>query len=121
MSLPLFIYGTLHPDRAPAEIADASRRLRAAGRGTIQGRRYELGEYPGVMLTGDPADRVPGEVFLLPEGRDAEVVLARLDAYEGFRAGDPAGSLFLRQMTTATMEDGSERPCWVYTYNRPMT
>ncbi len=43
----LFIYGTLHPDRAPREIAAAARRLEFAGRGTIRARVYNLGAYPG--------------------------------------------------------------------------
>jgi gamma-glutamylcyclotransferase (GGCT)/AIG2-like uncharacterized protein YtfP len=113
----LFIYGTLHPDRAPAAIAATARRLKPVGKATIRGRRYDLGEYPGVVLSDDPAEIVSGELFLLPEGPKTAEVLARLDAYEDYRPNDPANSLFLRQMTTAMMEDGSRRQCWVYTYN----
>ncbi len=118
--LPLFVYGTLHPERAPAAIAATAKRLRSAGRASIQGRRYELGEYPGVLLSNDAAEVVQGELFLLPES-EAAAVLARLVAYAGCRPGDPAGSLFLRERTLATLEDGSQRWCWVYTYNRDVT
>jgi gamma-glutamylcyclotransferase (GGCT)/AIG2-like uncharacterized protein YtfP len=116
----LFIYGTLHPERAPAAIAATARRLRPLGRAVIGGRRYELGEYPGVVLSGDMGDQVWGEVFLLPEGAEGAEVLARMDAYEDFRPGDRSGSLFLRERTQATLEDGTRRACWVYTYNRPL-
>jgi len=116
----LFIYGTLHPERAPAAIAATARRLRPLGGATVRGRRYELGEYPGVVLSGDIGDQVRGELFLLPEGAEGAAVLARLDAYEDFRPADPAGSLFLRQRTQATLEDGTQRVCWVYTYNHPL-
>lgn len=116
----LFIYGTLHPERAPAAIAATARRLRPLGGATVRGRRYELGEYPGVVLSGDIGDQVRGELFLLPEGAEGAAVLARLDAYEDFRPADPAGSLFLRQRTQATLEDGTQRACWVYTYNHPL-
>ena len=51
----LFIYGTLHPDRTPREIATAARRLIPVGPATIRGRLYNLGEYPGVIL--NPTDR----------------------------------------------------------------
>jgi len=118
MPEPIFIYGTLHPDRAPAAIAATARLLKPLGRATIRGRRYELGEYPGVILTDEAGALVHGELFLLPDPPQATAVLAKLDAYEDFRPADPAGSLFLRQRTIATLEDGTQRACWVYTYNR---
>ena len=121
MPILLFIYGTLHPDRAPRAIADVVRRLKPVGAGTIRGRMFDLGEYPGVVLDDSAGDAafaaapgtIPGEVFEVP---DAET-LVRLDAYEDYRPGDPGASLFLRVETTVAMSDGSERTCWVYIYN----
>jgi gamma-glutamylcyclotransferase (GGCT)/AIG2-like uncharacterized protein YtfP len=112
MSALLFIYGTLHPDRAPREIAAAARRLKSVGPATIRGHRFDLGEYPGVVLdaTGPP---ISGELFTVPDA----VTLAALDAYEDFRPADPTGSLFLRVETTAATPDGSLLTCWVYVYN----
>jgi gamma-glutamylcyclotransferase (GGCT)/AIG2-like uncharacterized protein YtfP len=111
----LFIYGTLHPDRAPSEIAHAARRLTPIGPATIQARLYNLGEYPGAIL--DPtAAPIPGELFTIP---DADT-LAALDAYEDYRPSDPTNSLFLRVETIATTPDGVLHPCWVYIYNRPL-
>ena len=116
MPTTLFIYGTLHPDRAPREIAAAAHRLTSMGAATIQARIHNLGEYPGAIL--DPtAPPIPGELFMVP---DAET-LAALDAYEDFRPTDPASSLFLRVKTIATTPDGSPHPCWVYIYNREPT
>ena len=113
----LFLYGTLHPDRAPAEIASAARRLTSIGRGTIRARLYNLGEYPGAILADDtdPAARpIPGEVFLVPDA----TTLSALDAYEGYRPGSPTDSLFLRTETVVTFDDGSRKSCCVYVYNR---
>jgi gamma-glutamylcyclotransferase (GGCT)/AIG2-like uncharacterized protein YtfP len=108
----LFIYGTLHPDRAPAEIADAACRLTPVGTATVRARLYNLGAYPGAVL--DPATApISGELFTVP---DAET-LARLDWYEDYRPADPDNSLYLRVETTATLADGSELACWVYVYN----
>lgn len=108
----LFIYGTLHPDRAPDEIAEAARRLQPFGPAALRGRVYNLGDYPGLVL--DPAGGlVQGEVFILPD----EPTLAQLDAYEDFRPDDREGSLFLRTSATVTMQDGSQLLCWVYVYN----
>jgi gamma-glutamylcyclotransferase (GGCT)/AIG2-like uncharacterized protein YtfP len=111
----LFIYGTLHPDRAPAEIADAARRLTPIGPATIRARLYNLGAYPGVVLD-QAASPIPGELFAVPDN----ATLARLDWYEDFRPADPANSLFLRVETTATKPDGSHHPCWLYVYNREL-
>ncbi|WP_263372990.1 gamma-glutamylcyclotransferase family protein [Granulicella aggregans] len=118
----LFIYGTLHPDRAPAAISSTARLLKPRGRATIHARLYDLGPYPGVVLSDDPADIVAGELFILP---DDPSILARLDDYEDFRRSDPANSLFLRQRVLATLQSGpdagTEIACWVYTYNHPVT
>jgi gamma-glutamylcyclotransferase (GGCT)/AIG2-like uncharacterized protein YtfP len=115
MAMRLFVYGTLHPERAPVEIAEVARRLRSLGKARVRGALYDLGEYPGVVM--GPQDRgvVQGEVFLLPEDDDT---LARMDAYEGFDVGDLAGSLFVRREVRARMEDGAELVCWIYLYNQ---
>jgi gamma-glutamylcyclotransferase (GGCT)/AIG2-like uncharacterized protein YtfP len=110
----LFIYGTLHPDRAPAEIASAAHRLIPHARGTIRAHLYNLGAYPGVVLD-DTAPEVSGEVFLVPD----DSTLAILDAYEDFRPNDPANSLFLRTKAVVTLDNGSAELCWVYVYNQP--
>jgi gamma-glutamylcyclotransferase (GGCT)/AIG2-like uncharacterized protein YtfP len=109
----LFIYGTLHPDRAPREIAAAARRLIPIGPATIRGHRHDLGEYPGVIL--DPAaPAIEGELFTVPDA----ATLDALDAYEDFRPADPGNSLFLRVETTAIRADNSAVICWIYVYNR---
>jgi gamma-glutamylcyclotransferase (GGCT)/AIG2-like uncharacterized protein YtfP len=111
----LFIYGTLHPDRAPAEIAATARRLQPHDRGTIRARLYNLGAYPAIILD-EAAAEVPGEMFLVPDA----ITLAALDAYEDFRPDDPTSSLFLRTKAIVTLDDGSPELCWVYVYNRPL-
>jgi gamma-glutamylcyclotransferase (GGCT)/AIG2-like uncharacterized protein YtfP len=110
----LFIYGTLHPDRAPAEIAAAARRLKPMGLATIRGHLYNLGAYPGAVLDEAASATIPGELFTVPDA----ATLAALDAYEDFRPDDPAGSLFLRVQTNAIKPNGSHQLCWVYIYNR---
>jgi hypothetical protein len=48
----LFVYGTLHPDRAPAEIRSVARRLIPLGPATILGTLHNFGEYPALILNG---------------------------------------------------------------------
>jgi len=117
MSDRLFVYGTLHPDRAPSEIADIVKNFRRLGSGTIKGRLYQFGEYPGLVLNARPNEKIEGEIFALPSDPAA---LARLDEYEEYRPDDPERSLFKRQKVTVTSRNGSRLMCWVYVYNRKL-
>ena len=117
MAERLFVYGTLHPDRAPKEISDIVRRFRHLGHGTIRGIRYELNDFPAVILNSRSKEEVPGEVFALPGGVST---LARLDEYEEFLPNNPSRSLFRRIKTSVSLDDGSQQECWVYAYNGPL-
>ena len=110
----LFVYGTLHPDRAPAEIAAAVSQLKRIGSGTIRGRLYNLGDYPGVVIDPDHNDEIPGTIFALPND---PAILTALDRYEDFRPHNPSASLFLRVQTIATCPDGTHSACWIYVWN----
>jgi len=107
----LFVYGTLRPEHAPAEMAGIVRQMRPVGRGVIRGFLYDLGEYPGLRLAAD-GDEIQGEVFAL----DASLLQA-LDAYEGYDSRNPARSLFIRKQYEVRLEHETV-PCWVYEYNR---
>jgi gamma-glutamylcyclotransferase (GGCT)/AIG2-like uncharacterized protein YtfP len=111
----LFSYGTLQPRHAPAEIAPTVRRLRRVGKGAVHGRLYDLGEYPGAVLSRN-GPLVIGQVFELPD--DPEV-LTRLDEYEGFNPQQPHSSLFVRRRCLVKLDSGKKLFCWMYAYNRP--
>jgi gamma-glutamylcyclotransferase (GGCT)/AIG2-like uncharacterized protein YtfP len=116
MSEPLFIYGTLHPDRAPAEIAPTVALLKPLGPAMLRGRLLNLGAYPGLLLPGP--DEIRGELFALPEDRELRHrTWAALDAYEDFRPNAPEHSLFTRVLTVVTLPGGSTRRAWVYIFN----
>jgi gamma-glutamylcyclotransferase (GGCT)/AIG2-like uncharacterized protein YtfP len=112
----LFVYGTLRPGRAPAEIAALVDRLTPAGEATVRAHLHDLGAYPGIVLDAN-ADEVPGVLLALPADPD---ILAQLDAYEGFIPAHPEISLFRRVKTTAIRPSGEANECWVYIYNRPL-
>jgi gamma-glutamylcyclotransferase (GGCT)/AIG2-like uncharacterized protein YtfP len=106
----LFVYGTLHPDRAPAEMHEVVRHFVLLGEGTVMGRLLDLGDYPGLVRHG-PQQPVPGHVYAFPEE-----TISALDAYEGFDPACPNGSLFLREKTAVTMADGSVEEHWIYLF-----
>src|SRR5271166_1887703 len=115
MSQYLFVYGTLDPEHAPAEIAPMVARFHPVGRASIQGVLYDLGEYPGAIFEGAGRRKISGTVFRIPD--DPEI-LRRLDEYEGFTPSNPGQSLFIRESRPVQLVDGRVRRCWMYTYNR---
>ncbi|MCL5006104.1 MAG: gamma-glutamylcyclotransferase [Acidobacteria bacterium] len=110
VNLPLFVYGTLRKGFRAHELL---RRLHAQflARGQVRGRLYDLGEYPGATEGASDADRVHGEVYLLP---DSERALNLLDKFEGFDPDRPESGLFLRERTTVTLASGRRMPAWIY-------
>jgi gamma-glutamylcyclotransferase (GGCT)/AIG2-like uncharacterized protein YtfP len=81
----IFVYGTL---MSPAEVTSDNSNprdqvksyWRKIGTGFVNGRKYDLGRYPGVVLKPLGNDRVFGELY---EIRDREKLLLALDNYEG--------------------------------------
>ena len=115
MSEYLFAYGTLQPDHVAEEIAPTVARFRAVGRGHVRGSLYDLGEYPGAILSSSSRKRILGTVFELPEDPD---VLKQLDEYEGFDPRKPTASLFVRKLHPVTLAAGQTVRCWIYEYNK---
>ena len=113
----LFVYGTLHPEKAPDEISATVKRFKRVGEGTIRGHFEQMSDYPTVRIGTRRASKVPGTVFEIPS--DPEV-LQDLDTYEEFKADDPAQSLFVRRKVNVSLSDGAKVRCWVYVYNRPL-
>jgi gamma-glutamylcyclotransferase (GGCT)/AIG2-like uncharacterized protein YtfP len=110
----LFVYGTLLPDRARGAMRELIGQLRPLGTASLPGRLYDLGAFPGAVLSDEVVTRVQGQVFELPAD---PALLAALDAYEGFDPGRPEASLFVRAGRTVRLADGSTLSCWVYVYN----
>jgi gamma-glutamylcyclotransferase (GGCT)/AIG2-like uncharacterized protein YtfP len=111
----LFAYGTLVGGVAPPEIAPVVKNLRYVGRGTIKGRLYDLGDFPGAIQEGQDSSRVSGHVYELPKNPQ---VLRKLDEYEGYSPRSKSTSLFVRKRTQVLLSSGRTVRSWVYFYNR---
>ncbi len=111
----LFAYGTLRPGLAPPQVAPLVQQFRPAGGGSVRGRLYDFGAYPGVVLD-EAAGLVRGEVFALPDPADA--LLAAFDAYESCGPENDGTGLFRRCRATVRRDDGDDVPCWIYVFNR---
>ncbi len=114
----LFVYGTLRPKMAPRRLAPLIKEMRSMGKATTPGQLYDLDGYPGAVLYPECDTTIKGEVFELPDDREA---LAALDAYEGFDPRYPASSLFVRRRRKVTLEDDTKLDCWIYVYNWPVS
>ncbi len=102
----LFVYGSL---RRGFEAQDLMRRLgaRYVGKGSVRGRLFDLGNFPGALRTPGTSTRVIGELYQLPSAASA---LKSLDRYEGNR--------YRRELAEVALRDGKRARAWIYWLKR---
>ena len=110
----LFVYGTLMRgfDHPMARLLSANADF--VGEARCRGRLYLIKHYPGLVLPGDPADAVSGELYRL---RAPEPMLREFDMYEACGEGFAPPTEYVRQMLSVTLTDGSASDAWTYVYN----
>jgi len=106
----LFVYGHLRRGRIGCDLLELEQRTEWLGEVQVQGRLYDLGDYPGLVLGHDGT--VQGELIAF----DDPALWAVLDAYEDCDPDDPAASEYRRIETDLL---GGDR-AWTYVYNRPV-
>lgn len=85
-------------------------------RGKIQGKLYDIGEYPGAVAYPEGEDVIVGNIVILNE---PEHSLQILDNYEGFGPEQSQPNLFIRKSLPVETINGAIF-CWVYLYNLPV-
>src|SRR5712672_541639 len=118
ISSRLFVYGTLMRgfDHPMAQLL--SRSADFIGEARCQGRLYLVKHYPALVLSGDPADVVFGELYRL---RAPDELLREFDMYEACGEGFAAPTEYVRQILPVTLGDGGAGEAWTYLYNWPVT
>ena len=113
----LFVYGTLMRgfDHPMAQLLSRSADL--IGEARCQGRLYLVTHYPALVLSGDPADVVFGELYRL---RAPDELLREFDMYEACGEGFAAPTEYVRQMLSVTLGDEAVTEAWTYVYNWPV-
>jgi gamma-glutamylcyclotransferase (GGCT)/AIG2-like uncharacterized protein YtfP len=114
----LFVYGTLMRGFDHPMAAMLSRSADFLGEARCQGRLYLVKHYPGLVLSGDVADVVFGELYRL---RQPEAMLHEFDMYEACGEGFAAPTEYIRQMLPVAQDDGAVSRAWTYIYNWPVT
>jgi gamma-glutamylcyclotransferase (GGCT)/AIG2-like uncharacterized protein YtfP len=122
----LFTYGTLMLATGIAAVDEAMRKAGTSlGRGYVPGRLYDLGDYPGAVPAPgaedgpwEDAPKVWGHLLRLS---DPDALFAVLDPYEGYVAGDPAASEFVRGRARVVLPGtGASHEAQIYWYNFPV-
>jgi gamma-glutamylcyclotransferase (GGCT)/AIG2-like uncharacterized protein YtfP len=112
----LFVYGTLMRGFEHPMAQLLSRSADLIGEARCQGRLYLVTHYPALVLSGDPADVVFGELYRL---RAPNELLREFDMYEACGEGFAAPTEYVRQMLSVTLE-GETTAAWTYVYNWPV-
>src|SRR5262249_18535424 len=104
----LFVYGTLRPLSLHPMAKWLAERAAFMGAGTMAGRLYNLGRYPGMTEAGSMAELVVGDVYQLAD----DETIRELDRYEN--AESPLPSFFERGSAEVTLADGRKLQAMVY-------
>jgi gamma-glutamylcyclotransferase (GGCT)/AIG2-like uncharacterized protein YtfP len=108
----LFVYGSLLS--IDNEFANyVSQNAIFYGDGKLKGKLYDMGEYPGAILSNNDAYDISGNIVRL---NNPEQVLKVLDDYEGFGEDQEQPNLFVRELLPVITSDGVIN-CWIYLYN----
>lgn len=116
-STQLFVYGTLRNDPSHEMFHVLARNAKFVGEAHVEGRLYDLGEYPGMTLQSD-GKSVKGELYDVRPERWADVI-QQLDRYEGCADGDPEPHEYRRELVRARLSTGRAVDAWAYILNRP--
>jgi len=112
----LFIYGTLMNTKAePA--ASLMNGCSFFSKGKIAGKLYDLGEYPGAVLSSKGEGfYVYGDIVFM---KTPDVTIGLLDDYEGFGDDQEQPNLFVRELVDVETTNG-KIGCLMYLYNLPI-
>lgn len=108
----LFVYGTLRKEAGHPMHRVLIRYATLVDEAVLQGRLYNLGSFPGVILSERPEDQVYGEIYRL---RRKDQVFQILDRYEGCVETAP---YFHRVQREVRLRGGEVISTWLYLYNR---
>ncbi len=109
----LFVYGTLMNNIQSNIAGYLHQNSDFVGEGSLQGRLYDLGNYPGAIYDMQADSCVYGHMFRI---FDPENMLKRLDFYEGISLLQPDKNEYRRELVPVEV---NKKPvhCWAYLYN----
>jgi len=109
----IFVYGTLRCGISSPLDHIMNTHCVFVGGGSVSGRLYDIGRYPGLVSTTARTERVFGDVFRF---RNEETALAELDIYEGCSQACPQPHEYCREIQAVRLSSGRTVEAWVYRY-----
>lgn len=109
----IFVYGSLRSEFSSPARSVLKKHAEFVGEATFQGKLYKIVWYPGVIESDDPDEIVVGEVYRL---KNKELVLTKLDRYEGCSPADPQPHQFTRKEKKVILQTGEDFLAWVYLF-----
>ncbi|MCO5934792.1 gamma-glutamylcyclotransferase [Mucilaginibacter sp. RB4R14] len=111
----LFVYGTLiQPGNPIAGYLNLN--CTYLLRGKIKGILYDIGEYPGLIISDNAQNYVYGHIYKLHHTKQNLFVI---DDYEGVGPDQEQPNLYIRKIRSVETADGIV-DTWIYLYNLPV-
>ncbi len=112
----LFVYGSLRKGFNSPAYEYMSRYFDLVDCGKVQGKLYDLGDYPAAIPSDEPFFIV-GELYTIKQEQEFDWALAQLDDYEGVDASYDEPALYKREVATVHLQNGDTADAWVYWYS----
>lgn len=113
----LFVYGTLRKEFGLQLTKEIKDNIIYTGGATINGKMYDIGEYPAALPSANEHSKIVGEIYELKHPRK---IFRLLDEYEGYDRKHLSQSEYYRKKETLELETGEKIQAWVYWYNFPI-
>ena len=113
----LFVYGTLRHGVNHRNGRLLMEQAEYIGEVSVRGYLYDIGRYPGLVLSEGRGLRVTGDLFRL---RHPHQLLSILDEYEECAPGYARPQEYHRVKTLARLRSGGVVKAWVYEYRHPL-
>jgi gamma-glutamylcyclotransferase (GGCT)/AIG2-like uncharacterized protein YtfP len=114
----IFVYGTLRKASATPMSRVLARYSEYINVASIQAVLYQVDDYPCVIESTNPDDKVSGELHKI---LDSDSLLPLLDDYEECSAQFPEPHEYIRKILTITLPNHSQVYAWAYVYNRDVS
>jgi len=110
----IFVYGTLRKELVSPMDKLLTRHCEFFAEAFMQGILYDVGGYPGVTQSVNPADKVYGELYKIQR---ATKLWPRLDHYEQCSNAFLKPYEYVRKKRPVLLENGEKVQAWIYLFN----
>jgi gamma-glutamylcyclotransferase (GGCT)/AIG2-like uncharacterized protein YtfP len=111
----LFVYGSLRSGFRSPVYEYISRYFDLLGDAKVQGKLFDMGEYPGGVPANDES-YIIGELYKIKDEAEFSWAIAQLDDYEGVSVESDEMQLYRRELTNVFIKN-EIIPAWIYWYS----